>query len=367
MTVQKIFYNEDEGFHLTLELMSTGERFIKNMPLICLPIGLQGRPDLLVRTDDIRSELGHFSYYVVEIKIARNIQKAHILQGAVYNRLLGLVQGYEPTEFYVMNRDRDTQTIQMSDVAVELDTIVRDMRDVLSGNLVEPCHGAGRWPWENYVNSLAMEANDVSLIPGVGVAKRQDFLGAGFKTVDAIADAEAQELTKLKGVGITTARKFITAASAIHQSQPVQRQKDFQVPQTNTGVFIDLEGTDPRIGVDGLEVVNYLIGALVRDSSQPPTFKPFFASAVEEEESILREFFDWAASLGDAVFYHWHHYERTNLLKMAEYYGLEQSQVAQVMDRFVDLYPITTKPESTEGRPWGQPLKKPAGAPLNLG
>ena len=27
----------------------------------------------------------------------------------------------------------------------------------------------------------------------------------------------------------------------------------------------------------------------------------------------------------------------------------------------------TPKPESTEGRPWGQPLKKPAGAPLNLG
>ena len=26
-----------------------------------------------------------------------------------------------------------------------------------------------------------------------------------------------------------------------------------------------------------------------------------------------------------------------------------------------------SKPESTEGRPWGQPLKKAAGAPLNLG
>ena len=25
------------------------------------------------------------------------------------------------------------------------------------------------------------------------------------------------------------------------------------------------------------------------------------------------------------------------------------------------------KPESTEGRPWGQSLKKPSGAPLNLG
>ena len=28
---------------------------------------------------------------------------------------------------------------------------------------------------------------------------------------------------------------------------------------------------------------------------------------------------------------------------------------------------VVVKPESTEGRPWGQPLKKPAGAPLNLG
>ena len=26
-----------------------------------------------------------------------------------------------------------------------------------------------------------------------------------------------------------------------------------------------------------------------------------------------------------------------------------------------------SKPESTEGRPWGQPLKKLEGAPLNLG
>ena len=26
-----------------------------------------------------------------------------------------------------------------------------------------------------------------------------------------------------------------------------------------------------------------------------------------------------------------------------------------------------SKPESTEGRPWGQSLKKPSGAPLNLG
>ena len=31
------------------------------------------------------------------------------------------------------------------------------------------------------------------------------------------------------------------------------------------------------------------------------------------------------------------------------------------------FYGLLFKPESTEGRPWGQPLKKLEGAPLNLG
>ena len=31
------------------------------------------------------------------------------------------------------------------------------------------------------------------------------------------------------------------------------------------------------------------------------------------------------------------------------------------------MYILLVKPESTEGRPWGQPLKKLEGAPLNLG
>ena len=43
--------------------------------------------------------------------------------------------------------------------------------------------------------------------------------------------------------------------------------------------------------------------------------------------------------------------------------------VAQGASGAASVFPahLAPKPESTEGRPWGQPLKKPAGAPLNLG
>ena len=46
--------------------------------------------------------------------------------------------------------------------------------------------------------------------------------------------------------------------------------------------------------------------------------------------------------------------------------------LAEMLFSFVLVFVVLStamnpKPESTEGRPWGQPLKKPAGAPLNLG
>ena len=341
--VQKIFYDEEEGIRLTLELMSQGEHAIKDMPLTCRRMGLEGRPDLLVRVDDVESELGSFSYHVVEIKTARNIRKGHVLQGAVYNRLLGAAQGYEPPEFYIINRDRDVQTIRMADVEDELDDAVSRMRDVMNGEEIDPCHGEGHWPWESYINNLAIGVNDLSLIPGVGSAIREDLISAGFKKVGEVAQAQDQSLTKVHRVGATTARKFITSARAIQEGRPVRRGNTLPVPHANFEVFLDFEGTDPRIGTDGLEVLNYLIGASVRRHSEAAVFVPFFAESFDDEERNLREFLRWAESFDDAVFVHWHHYERTHLSKMIDHFGVRAEQASHVIDHLVDLYPIATK------------------------
>ena len=49
-----------------------------------------------------------------------------------------------------------------------------------------------------------------------------------------------------------------------------------------------------------------------------------------------------ARLLEDARFYHWHNYEKTYLTKMANSHGLAPDLVSQVLDRLVDLSPITT-------------------------
>ena len=151
----------------------------------------------------------------------------------------------------------------MSDVASDLDKALNEMHQIMAGAALEPVYGAGRWPWETHVNRLATEANDVSLIPGVGAAKRQPLIESGYRTVDAVAAAQEESLTELRGIGVATAKKFITSARAINTSRPIRRGKTPAFPLAPVEVFFDLEGTDPRIAVDGdgLEVVNYLIGA----------------------------------------------------------------------------------------------------------
>ena len=340
--VQVPFLNEDEGLMRTLELMAQGAPAISNMPLLSRPDGIAGRPDVLVRDDSQDSHLGPFGYQVVEIKAVGKITRGHILQAAVYNRLLGRALGHEPQEFSLLNLEGIWRTVRMADVAAELDWTLDEMRQILAGKPVEPCYGGADWPWTLYVNQRAIAARDVSLVPGLGESKRQAFASAGYTTVETLAGAKPEALTSIKGVGPTNAGKFLTSAQAICRGRPVPRRADWPLPQCTVEVFLDLEGAASGLEPEGRGWVNYLIGNVIRSPGQAAIYKPFFAANFEQEGLILDEFFQWAGSLEDARFYHWHRYEKTHLTRMASSHGLKPALVSQVLDRLVDLSPITT-------------------------
>ena len=341
-TVQVPFLNQDEGLRRTLELMSQGASSISDMPLISRPAGLAGQPDVLVRDDSQDSNLGSFGYRVVEIKAVRKITRGHILQAAVYNRMLGGALGYEPLEFHLLNLEGTLEAVRMAEVAAELDRALDEMRQILAGKPIEPCYGGADWPWTSYVNQQAIAARDVSLVPGLGEAKRQAFASAGYVTVDTLSDAKVEALTSIKGVGPKNGGKFLTSAQAICQGRPILRSADWRLPPCTVEVFFDLEGATPGLDTEGTGLVNYLIGNVIRSTGQTATYRAFFAPTFEQEGLNLGEFFQWAGSLEDARFYHWHNYEKTHLTRMASSHGLEPDLVSQVLSRLVDLSPITT-------------------------
>ena len=341
--VQEIFTDEEQGFRRSLEVMSEGWEFIKNMPLISWPHGLTGRPDILERVDGVPSVFGNFSYRVVEIKSSRRLRESQILQGGLYNRVLGMVQGCEPPVFQMVNRDCDVIPVTMADVDQRLDEVLAEVREIVAGKPVEPCYGAAGWPWASYVDSLAVSANDVSLIAGVGASIRANLVAAGYATLESIASANEADLVDVKRIGEATAKKMVVSAQAIHRKKPLQRGTLPDLRRGNTEVFFDFEGAQDEGEVDGLEMVNYLIGAVYRTPGGEPHYRSFFAESFDQEDDNLKDFLKWANSLKDPIFYHWHHYERTHLKKMVERYGVDPQLAAVVLERLEDLSPWATK------------------------
>ena len=341
-SVQELFRTEEEGFRCTLELMAGGTPLLKNMPLLCRPRCMEGRPDVLERVNDVSSIFGGYSYRIVEVKLARNLKKASKLQAAFYNRLLGQVQGYEPEYFHMVNRDLEVMPLAMADYSDELDRVLEEMDSVMAGKKADFCYGTGKWPWESYVNRLAVEADDVSLVTGIGPATRERLVAAGIHTVDDISRADVASLTEIKGIGTATAQKATMSAQAQLAGKPLRRGPELDVRRGKSEVFFDFEGVDPELENEGLDKVNYLIGAVYRRADGPPNFVPFFAESPDEVEASLLEFLLWAKTLEDPVFYHWHFYEKTQLTKMVEHYGIDSDLANVVTDNMVDLSPLVT-------------------------
>ena len=354
-SVQEFFRTEEEGFRRTLELMAGGTPLLTNMPLLCRPRSMGGRPDVLERVDGVASIFGEYCYRIVEVKLARHLKKANKLQAAFYNRLLGQVQGYEPEDFHMVDRDLEVIPMAMADYNDELDRVLDEMQLVIGGKKVHACYKTGKWPWESYVNRAAVEANDVSLITGIGPAMRENLVEAGFNTVEDISIAEESDLVQIKGIGTSTAKKATVSAQALIKGKPLRRGPDLDIRTGKSDVFFDFEGVDPELENEGLDKVNYLIGAVYRSPEGPPKFVPFFADNPDEVEANLLEFLRWAKTLEDPVFYHWHFYEKTQLTKMVQHYGIDSDLANVVIDNMVDLSPAAT---NTFAFPcYGQTLK----------
>ena len=341
--IQKAFTTEEEGFCQSLEMMSDGGQFIKDMPLVCWSHGLTGRPDILERVDGVPSVFGDFSYRVVEIKSAKRLRESQMLQAALYNRVLGLVQGYEPPMFRMVNGDFEVVQVTMAELEPRLDQVLGEVRGIMAGKPVDFCYGAAGWPWTSYVDSQAVAANDVSLIVGVGTSVRDNLVEAGYVNLQSIAEAKETELESVKRVGPASAKKMVVSAQAIHSQKPLPRGELDQILHGTTEVFFDFEGAQEQGEFEISVQVNYLIGAVYRSNGSEGEYKAFFADKFDLEGENLAVFLDWAVSLDDPVFYHWHNYERTHLAKMGERWGEDPAKVSFVLDRLEDLSPWATK------------------------
>jgi len=324
----------EEGFKVLLEEMNKGVNTICGLPAFYLPEGLVGRFDVLEKQGVKPSIFGPYHYVVKEIKLAKNIQKYHIYQATFYNYLLGKIQGYTPPVFYIINRDYDLLEISYDEAA--LLTILGDIKEILSGKEVGPTYGACEWPWETYNNEEAIKRKDISLASGIGPSFKQKLITEGICTVDDLASAAIEDLVKIKGIGEKTARKFSNSAQALVSGSHICIGTCV-FPSKPTEIFLDLEGTGEQIGDEELIAIDYLIGVVIREANREE-YLPFIADSLDGEGEMFQRFVNWLLEMNDFIIYHWHHYERTHLERLANRYGLPDEAREKLLGNLRDLH-----------------------------
>ena len=338
----EIQYSEsEEGFKLTLDSMISGTNVLHGMPIYFLPEGIYGKADIIERSNTNNSIFGNYHYTIKEVKLAKNIQETHLIQGAFYNYLLGKIQNFTPKTFAMINGEGEESVHEYSEYESVLLDSIEGTRKILQGEPISPTHGSCDYPWTSYCNKKAVETNDISLVTGISL-KTKNQLFDKFKTVEELSRASILDLTAIKGIGDKTAIKYVNTAKAIHSgTHNIIDIDKIDFPQRKVEIFLDLEGIDPTMAEDGIPQIDYLIGILVRENSEEK-YISFTAKNTNLEKEMLLEFLDFLKSQEDYVIYHYHHYEKTHMSKMMDKYEIDNATQNLLLDNLIDIHKVAT-------------------------
>jgi len=336
------FERPEDGFKLTIDSMVSGTDVLHGAPIYYLPEGVYGIADILEKSDTESSIFGNYHYTIKEVKLAKNIQEKHLLQGAFYNYLIGKIQGVTPKTFAMINGDGEESLHEYSDYASLLFDSIDGARKILQGGSISPTYGSCDYPWKSYCNKKAVETNDISLVAGIKGKIKNKLTDNKFNTVEDLASANMEDLTEIKGIGNKTAKKYVTTAKAIQAKTHIITDKGLiDFPERKVEIFLDLEGIDPTTAADGIPQIDYLIGILVRVDSKE-NYISFTAKEAKEdaEKEMLLEFLEFIKKQNDYVIYHYAPYEKTHLTTMMEKYEIDEATKKTVLDYLIDVHKV---------------------------
>lgn len=157
----------------SLQAMSEGVPAIHAPQLWLLLDEIYGKADVLLRDDSAPSDMGNFHYRVVEIKRSSKLREYQTIQAAIYNRILGHIQGYVSPMLTVVLRDGE-ENIQSSDVDSNVNKLLEQWRGIRNGAIQPEPKGLNKTdsPWRVFANRLLHERMDLTLLPDIGPAGR---------------------------------------------------------------------------------------------------------------------------------------------------------------------------------------------------
>ena len=340
----------EESVRLTLNAMAARPDIIFQGALLDGAWG--GYSDFLERVER-PSDLGAWSYEVVDTKLKRKPDPKHVLQLCLYSDLLAKIQGVAPEAAHLQLGDGSRFTVRLSEVSA----YARHARRMLEAFLVdrpetrpEPVSACGLCRWSDRCAEQWDQEDSLALVAGISRSQRQKLEAADIVTMAGLAASEG----RVPRMAIETQRKLVSQArlqSARRAGGPpafelrdAEPGKGFGLlPKPDDGdIFYDIEG-DPYFP-GGLE---YLHGLWYRENGEC-TFRAFWAHTREDEGRAVTDLLTFLVEHmrrhPAAHIYHYANYEIAALRRLTAQHRTGEAAIDQLQRErcFVDLFKVVS-------------------------
>lgn len=310
----------------------------------------QGFADFLIKCDT-PSNLGNYSYEVLDTKLGKKAEAKYIIQLCVYADLLSDIMGVISQNIHLYLGDKKQYSFKLSEFFAYFKKCQNRFEDYIkhlnSDSYPKPCSHCKLCSWQDHCNKIWQEDSHLSLIVNINNAQIEKLEKAGIKKIEDLANFEGNRIPDLNPEILTRLKSQATLQN--HQRKTGENKfeiinhsfgKGFdRLPKQNDGdLFFDMEG-DPLYD-GGLE---YLFGVYYFEDSKP-IFKAFWGHNLKEERQAFKEFMDFIqdhlVKFPSAYIYHYNHYETTALKRLSCKFGLYEERLDNLLraEKFVDLY-----------------------------
>ena len=317
-----------------------------------------GRADLLVRVE-VPSELGPWSYEVVDTKLARETRGGTVLQLCLYSELLAEVQGRLSESMHVVAPGRDfvPETFRTADYFAYYRLIQRRLVGAVATpeeTYPDPVARCDQCRWWSDCRRRWVADDHLSLVAGSSRLHRRELGAHDVNTLAGLARLPAPVPFRPRRGAAETYTNLREQARVQLEGRERERPVWERLPvgvdrglallpePCPADLFFDLEG-DPFWGEGGLE---YLFGYAYLDDDGALRYESAWAHDAVEERRAFEHFVDfvmarWAAEPAMHV-YHFAPYEPSALKRMMGRQATREDAVDRMLrgGLLVDLHKV---------------------------
>ncbi|SFB59738.1 TM0106 family RecB-like putative nuclease [Algoriphagus aquimarinus] len=310
----------------------------------------KGWADFLLKVQK-QSDLGDWSYEVMDTKLASETRAGTILQIGLYSEAVAKIQGINP-EYMHVKTPESSHKYRVDDYSAYIRLVKRRLKEAISNpedTYPDPVSHCDICSWWERCNAQRRYDDHLGFVAGLGTSQTKELRIKGINTLERLAGIPLPvPFVPSKG-SVETYNKLREQARVQYQSRtenrPIYELLDlvpetgfFKLPEpSHNDIYLDLEG-DPMVGPSGLE---YLIGWVHQGK-----YQPIWAENPEEEKEAFESFIDFAFTLKSkdpsVHIYHYAPYEPVAFKRLMGKYATREGEMDSLLrsGTFIDLYRV---------------------------